>query len=84
MSETEKPKRTLVEIQSEYQQLCTRTGHLYYQSVGLKSDLDMLTGRLRDLNLEAAAVQKAEADAKAAAEEAAKAAEAPKLEVVNG
>lgn len=56
------------DIQQEYQNICARSGQTQYQISALKSDLDLLNKSLRDLNLEAAAIQKADAEAKAAAE----------------
>lgn len=61
MSET---KRTKDEVQSEYGQICAKAGHAQYQIDVLKRDLTMLNERLRDLNLEAAAIARAEEEAK--------------------
>jgi hypothetical protein len=65
MSET-KPKRTIAEIQQDYQNVCLKAGHAQYQVHIHTRDLEMLNNELRELNLEAAAVN-AEA-AKVAAE----------------
>lgn len=65
---SEVKKRTIADIQAEYQGSCTRAGHLQYQVFTLQKDLDLLNDKLRELNLEAAAVQRAEDEAKAAAE----------------
>lgn len=61
MSETN--KRTIAEIQTEYQNLCLKAGHLQYQVYTFSKDLDMVNTELRALNLEAAAVKAAEASA---------------------
>lgn len=75
---SEKVKRSIADIQQEYQNTCLRAGHLQYQISAFQKDLDIVNNQLRDLNLEAAAI-KAEED-KAAAEAAPK--EAPKLAAV--
>lgn len=67
-AKVEKPKRSIPEIQGEYQTLCTKAGHVQYQIFTLSKDLEMMNQELRDLNLEAAAV-KAEEDAKASSAE---------------
>lgn len=67
MSEEKKPRK-LEEIQREYQELCTRAGHIQYQVHALSTDLELVNKTLREVNLEAFSAQKAEADAKAAAE----------------
>lgn len=72
---TDKKSRTIPEIQQEYQNLCLKAGHLQYQVYNHTRDLEMINSELRDLNLEAAAVQAAEA---AKAKEEAKA--GPKAE----
>jgi hypothetical protein len=54
---SEKKERTVPEISQEYSGLCTKAGHLQYQINTLQKDLELLNGTLRDLNLEAAAVQ---------------------------
>lgn len=59
------PKRSIPEIQQEYQNLCLKAGHVQYQIYTHTSDLELVNAQLRDLNLEAAAV-KAEEDKKAA------------------
>lgn len=60
---SDKPKRTVEEIQKQYEQGCFRAGHLAYQIFALSKDLEALNGTLRDLNLEAAAASQAEKDA---------------------
>lgn len=65
-------KRTIPEIQQEYQNACLRAGHLQYQVFTLSNDLEMLNSTLRDLNLEAAAVKAADDKAKKQEEEPAK------------
>lgn len=77
--------RPIQEIQNEYSQLCMKAGQLYYQITTFQKDLELLNGTLRDLNFEAAASQRASAEAaeKAEAEKVAAAAKtATKLEVV--
>lgn len=61
---TEKKHRTVQEIQNEYAQLCTRAGHLQYQVYTFAKDLEIVNATLRDLNVEAAASQQAEEEAK--------------------
>lgn len=63
--------RSIVEIQTEYQNLCLKAGHLQYQVYTFGKDLDMVNQELRDLNLEAAAIKAQEAKAEAAAPAAA-------------
>ena len=71
----EQKKRTLQEIQAQYQQLCFNAGQLQYQIKANQDNLDMMNKEIRDLNLEAAvlkadeAAEKAKEAAKAAAEE---------------
>ncbi len=60
MSESEKKQRSVSEIQSEYQGLCMKVGHIQYQIFVLQKDLDLLNNTLRYLNLEAAAAKAAE------------------------
>lgn len=79
-----KAPRPLQDIQRDYQNLSMRAGHLQYQIVTLGKDLDLVNEELRDLNFEAAAVQKGvmeqaqkEAEEKAKQDAAAKAAEKP-------
>lgn len=66
---SEKPSRTINEVQAEYGNLCTRAGHLQYQLYTFSKDLEAVNSTLRDLNLEAASIQakevKAAAEAKA-------------------
>lgn len=62
MTET-KAKRTISEIQTEYQNLCLKAGHLQYQVYTFSKDLEMVNKELRDLNLEAAATKASEAKA---------------------
>lgn len=57
-------KRTVQEIQEQYQGLCLRAGHTQYQIHALSSDLEQINQTLRDLNLEAAAVKAEEDKAK--------------------
>lgn len=64
------PKRSIPEIQQEYQNLCLKAGHLQYQVFTHERDIDMINNELRDLNLEVAAAK---------AEEAKEAASAPVL-----
>lgn len=62
MSEEKKP-RTIADIQAEYQNLCTKAGHLQYQIHALDLDLKVVNDALRDLNLEASSLQKANDEA---------------------
>lgn len=57
---SENKKRTVAEIQSEYQSGCLKAGHINYQIYTLGRDLELLNSTLRDLNLEAASAQAAE------------------------
>lgn len=57
MSQESKKSRTVAEIQSDYQNLCLKAGHIQYQVSALSKDLEMVNSSLRDLNLEAASVQ---------------------------
>lgn len=57
--------RTIPEIQQEYQNLCLKAGQLQYQVYTFSKDLEMVNKELRDLNLEAAAVNAAQEAAKA-------------------
>lgn len=66
MSETKAP-RDLNIIQSEYQQLCTKLGHVTYQINALSKDSELLNASLRELNIEAIEFQKAADAAKAEA-----------------
>ncbi len=60
--------RTVTEIHQDYSNLCVKAGHLQYSLYALQIDLDLVNEQLKDLNLEGAAAQKAEAELKAAAE----------------
>lgn len=73
---SEKKTRTLDQIQQEYQNLCLKSGHMQYQIEALSVDLDMVNKEMRDLNFEAAAAKKAEAEQKAQAPAAAPAEQA--------
>lgn len=64
MSEAKASPRPLSEIQSEYQQLCLRAGDLQYKRDAMLRDLNVINGRLRDVNLEAASLQRTEEEAK--------------------
>lgn len=81
---TETKKRTIAEIQQQYQDLCLKAGHLQYQVYTLSRDVEMVNAELRDLNLEAAGLKAAEEKAAAETAAAAKAAEAtPTVDVPN-
>ena len=71
--EAPKKERTVEQVQQEYTQMCVRAGHTQYQIAQLQKDLALFNDTLRDLNLEAGAIQ-----AKNLAAEAAKKAEAAK------
>lgn len=45
-------------ITKEYGDLCAKAGHIQYQISVLTSDLEALNLKLKDLNLEAAALSK--------------------------
>lgn len=70
-------RRKMEEIQAEYQSVAMKLGHTLYQEWTFKKEVELLNERLRDLNLEAAAVQAETAKAKADADAAAKAAPTP-------
>ncbi len=53
---SDKKERTIESIHAEYSQICAKAGHAQYQIETLKKDLDILNGQLRDLNIEAAAL----------------------------
>lgn len=74
MSE-QKASRTLAEVQTDYQTLCMKAGHTQYQLYVLNADLVLMNSEIRDLNLEAAAIQQ-----ESAAKQAAQIAEAPRAE----
>lgn len=57
---SEQKKRELSEIQQDYQNLCTKAGHVNYQIVTLKKDLALINDSLQNLNQEAAALKAAE------------------------
>ena len=84
---TEKPKRTVEEVQREYNQGCLRAGHMQYQIAVLSKDLNILNDALRDLNFEAATIQaknnEEAAKAAAAAPPAGETPQLPKLEGLN-
>ena len=56
--------RPVSQIQVEYQQLCTKLGHLYYQHLTIADEIQLLKSTLRDLNIEAAESSKAESEPK--------------------
>lgn len=58
MSDT---KRTFESIQTEYQHLALKAGHIQYQIHAFSKDLTLLNGQMLDLNFEGAKV-KAEED----------------------
>lgn len=57
---SDKPSRTIEDIQLEYQKACTQAGHIQYQVYTFKRDLEALNQVIRDLNLEAAGIKAAE------------------------
>ena len=67
---SEKARRNIAEIQTDYQNMCLKAGHLQYQVYTYSKDLEMVNGQLRDLNLEAAASKAAEDKAAAEAKPA--------------
>lgn len=56
-------KRSVQEIQQEYQNLAFKSGNLQYEISQKKKDLDLLNSSMRDLNFEYIAAKEAE-DAK--------------------
>jgi hypothetical protein len=54
MSDT---KRTFETVQTEYQQLALKAGHIQYQIHALSKDLDLLNDQMRDLNFEGAKIK---------------------------
>lgn len=54
-------ERTLEVITKEYSDLCARAGHIQYQVGVLSTELATLNDKLKELNLEAAALAKAPA-----------------------
>ena len=82
---TDKKERQIGDIQMDYQSNCTKAGHLQYQIKTLSDDLGMVNGLLRELNLEAAALQAKAVESTPAPETApAEAAPAPVSEASNG
>lgn len=57
-------KRSIAEIQQDYQSACLKAGHLQYQVFVYSKDLEMVNEQLREFNLEAAAVKAEEEKAK--------------------
>lgn len=50
-------KRTFETVQTEYQQLALRSGHIQYQLHALTKDLALLNDQMRDLNFEGAKIK---------------------------
>lgn len=61
---SDKPKRSVEEIQQEYARVCTRAGHTQYQLYTLQKDLELINNTLRDLNIEASSAPKVEEEKK--------------------
>ncbi len=57
--------RTFETVQTEYQQMALRAGHLQYQIHALSKDLALLNDQMRDLNFEFAKIKGAESEKKA-------------------
>lgn len=57
MSDT---KRTFETIQTEYQQLALKSGHIQYQIYAFSKDLQLLNDQMRDLNFEGAKLKSEE------------------------
>lgn len=57
MSDEIKKERTVADIQTEYQNLCVKAGHIQYQVFALETDLKMVNETLKALNIEAATLQ---------------------------
>lgn len=66
--ENQKLQRSSAEIQSEYQQLCTKAGHLQYSVSQGKKDLDLINDSLRQLQVEHSLAKKREEVAAKSAE----------------
>ena len=56
-------KRTVAEIQQDYQGLAMKAGHTQYQIYTLERDLELMNQTLRDLNIEASKIQQEEKSA---------------------
>ncbi len=63
-----KKERTAAEIQSEYQNLCAKAGHIQYTIDVYQRDLERINATLRDLNNEHSKAKQKEADAAKAVE----------------
>jgi len=50
-------ERTIEQVQQEYGAVCGQAGHLSYQIAVYMEELDKLQLKLKDLNLEAAALK---------------------------
>lgn len=64
-------RRSQEELTAQYGRLCQKAGNLNYQIVAIQKDLDLVNEQLLELNLEAAANNKADQEAASAAAEAA-------------
>jgi hypothetical protein len=51
-------ERTMDVITKEYSDVCAKAGHINYQIGVLSADLSALNAKLKELNLEAAALSK--------------------------
>lgn len=60
---SEQAKRSLEDIQKDYQSLCLKAGHIQYQIYVHTSDLGLLNDQIKDLNFEAAKLHSAQAPA---------------------
>ena len=58
MSQLSTPKRTLEQIQSEYQMLCARAGDMQYKVRCFNADLESINQRLVTMNQEAQQLSK--------------------------
>lgn len=58
----EKKHRSVQEIQGEYQNLCAKAGHIQYSIKCFQDDLALVNNSLKELNLEAAASSRADAE----------------------
>ncbi len=63
--ENKKKERSSSEIQSEYQLLCAKAGHLQYSVGVMKQDIERINAALRDLNNEHFKAKERDAAAKA-------------------
>jgi len=64
MEEAKTTTRTIEEVQKDYGVLCAQAGQLQYQLFVFEKDLEIINGKLRELNFEAAAINGKKAEEK--------------------